>query len=402
MPSDAPLPRIDDTEAISFLQQLVRLDTVNPPGNESRAADLIEARLRPLGFQIERTGAEPGRDCLIATLEGAGGGPTLIFNGHMDVQPVGPGWWHAPFGAEVEDGRLYGNGVRDMKAGVAAFVLAAEAFARAGRRLRGNIVVQAVPDEVSGGTKGTGYLFERKKLKGDFAVVCEPTGVDVYVAHRGMMWFELTVNGVPAHSGRPWLGVNAIAKVSHVIEALGRVLGPVYAGRTHPTLPSPSINLGQIEGGAKENLVAARCRLTFDRRTLPGETYDQVETEIRDVIEEVRRRDTESWSFELRRSLAVPALEVDPGEPIVRACQRAYQDVTGEESRIGCTSGLEDAHWLVRAGIPTAMFGPYVYQRWSGENRFDAATGKPDEHVVLAQWFTGIRVYMQLAQTLLG
>jgi acetylornithine deacetylase/succinyl-diaminopimelate desuccinylase-like protein len=167
-------------------------------------------------------------------------------------------------------------------------------------------------------------------------------------------------------------------------------------------LPSPSINLGRIEGGAKENLVAARCRLTFDRRTLPGEEFDEIEAEIRQVIAQVQSQDAERWSFELRRSLAVPALEVDPQEPIVRACQQAYHDVTGDESGIGCTSGLEDAHWLVRAGIPTAMFGPYVHKRWRGEGRFAAATGKPDEHVSLAQWFTAIRVYMRLAQNLLG
>jgi len=400
--SGQPLPEVDPQEAVPFLQQLVRLDTVNPPGRESIAADLIQSRLEKLGFAIERLGAEPGRDCLMATLRGSAGGPTLIFNGHLDVQPVGPGWTHDPFGAAIEDGRLYGNGVYDMKAGVAAFVLAAEAFARSGRRLRGNIVVQAVADEVSGGTKGTGYLFEQKRLRGDFAVVCEPTGLDVFVAHRGMMWFELAVHGAPAHSGRPWLGVNAIAKVSDIVQALRDSLGPLYARRTHPMLPSPSINLGRIDGGAKENLVAARCRLTFDRRTLPGETFDAIEAEIREVVERVCRQDVERWTFELRRTLAVPALEIDPAEPIVQACRRAYQDVTGDESRIGCTSGLEDAHWLVRAGIPTAMFGPYVNKRWQGEGRFEASTGKPDEHIVISQWLTAIRVYMQLAQNLLG
>src|SRR5215469_10845146 len=393
-----PVPEVDPRDAVAFLQQLVRLDTVNPPGRESVAADLIQARLEKLGFGIERVGAEPGRDCLIATLRGSEGRPTLIFNRHLDVQPVGPGWTHDPFGAEIENDRLYGNGVYDMKAGVAAFVLAAEAFARSGRRLRGNIVVQAVADEVSGGTKGTGHLFAQKRLQGDFAVVCEPTGVDVFVAHRGMMWFELTVHGAPAHSGRPWLGVNAIAKVSDIVQALRDSLGPLYARRTHPMLPSPSINLGLIDGGAKENLVAARCRLTFYRRTLPGETFDEIEAEIREVVERVCRQDVERWTFDLRRTLAVPALEIDPNEEIVRACQRAYQDVTGEDSRIGCTSGLEDAHWLVRAGIPTAMFGPYVYKRWEGEGRFQASTGKPDEHIVISQWLTGIRVYMKLAQ----
>ena len=396
------IPPVDRDGAVAFLRELVRLDTVNPPGRESLAADLIQARLVPLGFEIERVGAEPGRDCLIATLRGTEGRPTLILNGHVDVQPVSPGWTRAPFGAEVEDDLLYGNGVRDMKAGVAAFVLAGEAFARSGRRLRGDLVLQAVADEVSGGTKGTGYLFAQGRLRGDFAVVCEPTGVDVFIAHRGMMWFELVVHGVPAHSGRPWLGVNAIAKVSDVVQELGRALGPVFARRTHPMLPSPSINLGRIEGGTKENLVAARCRLTFDRRMLPSETFDQAEAEIREVIARVKARDAEPWTFELTRTLAVPALEIDPDARIVRECQRAYQDVTGEESRTGCTSGLEDAHWLARAGIQTAMFGPYVYKRWEGENRFYASTGKPDEHVSIPQWLTAIRVYMRLAQNLLG
>jgi succinyl-diaminopimelate desuccinylase len=107
-------PSVDSRDAITFLQALVRLDTVNPPGHESLAADLIQTRLAPLGFEIERLGAEPGRDCLLATLRGTGGGPTLIFNGHTDVQPVGPGWTHDPFGAEIDGDRLYGNGVHDM------------------------------------------------------------------------------------------------------------------------------------------------------------------------------------------------------------------------------------------------------------------------------------------------
>src|SRR5436309_13659265 len=121
------LPQVDRDDAVAFLRALVRLDTVNPPGRESLAADLIQARLAPLGFAIERLGAEPGRECLIATLAGSEGRPTLIFNGHTDVQPVGPGWTHEPFGAEIEGDLLYGNGVTDMKAGVAAFVVSAGA-----------------------------------------------------------------------------------------------------------------------------------------------------------------------------------------------------------------------------------------------------------------------------------
>jgi acetylornithine deacetylase/succinyl-diaminopimelate desuccinylase family protein len=395
------LPTLDEREAVAFLQDLVRLNTVNPPGHESLAADLIQARLAPLGFRIERLAARPGRDSLVATLQGSEGRPTLIFNGHTDVVPVSAGWTRDPFGGEVDDGHLYGNGVEDMKAGVAAFVMAGAAIA-GGRRLRGNLVLHAVADETAGGMDGTGHLFGQGKLRGDYAVVCEPTGLDVYVAHRGLMYFELAIDGRAAHSGRPWLGVNAIAKAGDIMQELTRSLGPVFAQRTHPMLPSPSINFARIEGGARESIVAARCRLDFDRRLLPGEPFDQAEAEIREVIEQVRSRDSEKWTYTFRRKLAVPALEVDPAGRIVRECQRAYREVTGDESRTGCTSGLEDAHWYARSGTQTAMFGPYVRKRWEGDNRFAWNVASPDEHISIPQWLTAIRVYMRLAQNLLG
>jgi len=396
------LPSLDENAAVTFLQDLVRLNTVNPPGHESLAADLIQSRLAPLDFRIERLGAEPGRDCLIATLQGTEGRPTLIFNGHTDVVPVSSGWTRDPVGGEVEAACLYGNGVEDMKAGVAAFVLAGQAFARSNRRLRGNLVLHAVADETAGGMDGTGYLSRQGRLQGDFAVVCEPTGLDVFIAHRGLMYFELVIEGRAAHSGRPWLGVNAIDKASNVMQELTRSLGPVFAQRTHAMLPSPSINFARIEGGARESIVAARCRLNLDRRLLPGETFDRAETEIRQTIERVRAQDPEQWTFTLRRKLAVPALEVDPAERIVHECQRAYREVTGDESRIGCTSGLEDAHWYAQAGIRTAMFGPYVRKRWEGDNRFAWNVASPDEHISIPQWLTAIRVYMRLVQNLLG
>jgi acetylornithine deacetylase/succinyl-diaminopimelate desuccinylase family protein len=400
--SAADTPEVNQEEAIRFLQEFGRLNTVNPPGHESIAADFLQVYLEPLGFEIVRTAAEPGRDCLVATLRGTMGTPTRIYTGHTDVPPVGSGWTHDPWAAEIEDGRIYGNGIMDMKAGVAAFIQAGMAYARSGRRLRGNLVLQAVADEVSGGIKGSGHLFEQGLLKGDYAVVCEPTGLDVYIAHRGMMWFDLRVHGTVAHSGRPWLGVNAIAKVGKIMQALTEQLGPEFEKRTHPMLPTPSINFGTIQGGAKENLVAAECRLTFDRRMVPGETWDDAEAEIRRVIEGVHENDPEDWTFELTRTLAVPPLEIDPNDPAVLACQKAYNDVTGDISGIGCTSGLEDAHWLVRAGIHTAMFGPYNLKRWEGENRFYSVTGKADENVILDQWFTCIKVYERLIENLLA
>ncbi len=392
---------VDEIGMTAFLAELVRTPSVNPPGNEGAVAALMATKLGTLGFETTIVEAAPGRPSVIGRLAGVGGGPTLLFNGHMDVQPPGHQWTREPFAATVEGRRLYGQGAMDMKAGLTAIVFAVDSLQRAGRRLAGDVLVTAVADEVCGGYLGTGHLVAEGLVRADMAVVCEPTGDTVRVAHRGALWLEIEVVGKSAHGGRPWLGVNAVSKAARIVAAIEDELVPSLQHRIHPLLPAPTINIGTIEGGTKFNLVADRAVIQVDRRMVPGEDADGAEAEIADLCAALRAADGEDWSVEIKRVMHVTPGEIDPEAPIVRACQAAHRTVTGEDAAIGSTAGFEDAHFLLDAGIPTAMYGPYRRTKPSEDPHF-TSSGMADESVDLDDVARAVRIYAQLMIDLLG
>ncbi len=386
---------INDAGLTAFLANLVRAPSPNPPGNEGLVAELMVTRLVGLGFETTTVEAAPGRPSIVARLAGSGGGPTLLFNGHMDVQPPGIHWSRDPFGATIEGRRLYGQGAMDMKAGLAAVVYAVDSLQRAGRRLAGDVVITAVADEVCGGHLGTGFLVSKGLVQADMAVVCEPTGDTVRVAHRGALWLEVEIAGKSAHGGRPWLGVNAVSKAARIITAIEDELVPSLQDRVHPLLPAPTINIGAIKGGSKFNLVADHAVFQIDRRLMPGEDANAAEAEVAELCGSICAADNEDWSVDVRRAMHVSPGEVDPDEEIVKACRSAHRSVTGEDAAIGSTAGFEDAHFLLDAGIPTAMYGPYR-RTAPGEDPHHTISGMADEFVDLDDVGRAARIYAQL------
>ncbi len=338
---------------------------------------------------------------MVAHLAGSGRGPTLLLNGHMDVQPPAADWTRDPFAGERDGTRVYGQGVMDMKAGLAAIVFAVDAVRRSGTRLGGDLLLTAVADEVSGGQRGTGFLVREGLVRADAAVVCEPTGDAVRIAHRGALWLEIEVRGRAAHGGRPWLGVNAISKLARIVRALEDELLPRLATRTHPLVPAPTINLGTIRGGTKFNLVADRATLELDRRLVPGESLDAARAEVEAVCAAVQAADREPFECRVREVMRVAPAEIAPDAPIVEACRRAHRAITGREAALAATAGFEDAHYLIEAGIPTAMFGPYR-RTAPDEPRFYSASGMPDEWVDLRDVATAAAIYARLILDLLG
>ncbi len=393
--------KINEAGLVEFLQALVRIPSINPPGQEGPAAELVASRLRQFGLAVEIFGPEPSRPSVVARLKGTGGGPTLLLNGHTDVQPAGSGWKHDPFGGEIEGTRLYGRGSIDMKAGIAAMVYSVEAIVRAGLQLKGDLLITAVADEVGGGHQGTGFLVRSGKIKADMAVVCEPTGDSVNVAHRGTVWIDIEVRGKSAHGGRPWLGVNAISKIAKIARAIEDELVPSLQDRKHPLLPAPTINLGTIHGGNKFNLVADHCVLQVDRRTVPGETVEEVLHQMEEICAVVRKREMEPFEYSVREVMHVTPAEISPENPIVIECKRAYREILGTEPGIGSTAGFEDMHFLMDAGIPTAMFGPYRRQQKS-DPAFFTTSGMADEYVDIPDVVTAVRIYTHLIQNILG
>jgi acetylornithine deacetylase len=324
-------------ELTELAAQLVAIDSVNPAlvsgGNGERdialhVADWCERQ----GLEVELLGDQ--RPSVLATRRGSGGGRSLLLNAHLDT--VGVAGMEAPHAPRVEKGRLYGRGAYDMKGALAAVLLAA---ARA-EGLRGDVIVAAVADEelASIGTEAT-----LERVHADAAIVPEPTELRLAVAHRGFVGFELETHGLAAHGSRPDLGEDAIVKMGHVLVALEELDHRLQSGPRHPLAGTGSVHASLIEGGQELSSFPARCLLTGERRTIPGETAADVERELRALDPEAAVRVTAS-----REPYEAP---VD--HPFVELVAR----VAGAREFVGAPFWT-DAALIAEAGIPTVLYGP--------------------------------------------
>jgi acetylornithine deacetylase/succinyl-diaminopimelate desuccinylase family protein len=334
-------------DVLPLLERLVSIDSVNPglggPG-EAEVAAFVAEWARGAGLEVEVEDAAPGRPNVIAVARGSGGGRTLLLNAHTDT--VGHGGMAEPLVPRVREGRLYGRGAYDMKGGLASCLVAA---AEAGRRsLRGDVVVSAVVDEelFSIGTQAV-----LKRVRADAAIVAEPTQLRVCVAHKGFVAFEVETTGRAAHGSRPDLGVDAIAKMGHVLVALDALDRSLRERPAHPLLGSGSAHAGVVAGGGEFSTYPDRCLLQAERRTVPGESADQVESELEELVDRLRRADPElaaTW----RTVAARRPFEVDPDEEIVRLVRSA----AGAE--VGGEAYWTDAALIAELSVPTVVFGP--------------------------------------------
>jgi len=284
-------------ELVALTADLVRIPTVNPPGEEYEAcARFLGADLARRGFGVEYIAAEGlpehsaryPRINVVGTRRG-GSGPVVHLNGHIDVVPAGSGWSVNPFAAVVRDGKIYGRGVCDMKAGIAAAVFAAEAIARAGVELPGTIEISGTVDEESGGFAGVAHLAQIGRIakeRTDYVIIPEPLNVDrICIGHRGVYWFDVTARGRIGHGSMPFLGVSAIDGMERLLRAVQDRLAPALASRrtavpvVPPAARQATINVNGIEGGQPVDgiqtpCVADLCRAVFDRRFLIEEGFE--------------------------------------------------------------------------------------------------------------------------------
>jgi acetylornithine deacetylase len=317
--------------------QLVEIDSVNPAlvpgGNGEReialfVADWCDRR----GLDVQLVGDE--RPSVIATRPGSGEGRSLLLNAHLDT--VGVAGMAAPHVARVEDGRLYGRGAYDMKGGLAAILLAAAEA----RDLRGDVIVTAVADEELASI-GTETVLER--VRADAAVVPEPTELQLAVAHRGFVGFEVETHGVAAHGSRPDLGVDAIVKMGQVLVALEELDQRLMSGPRHALAGTGSVHASLIEGGQELSSFPARCLLTGERRTIPGETTADVERELHELAGDATVRVIASRN----------PYEAPSEHPFVELVAR----VAGTSDAVGAPFWT-DAALIAAAGIPTVLYGP--------------------------------------------
>jgi acetylornithine deacetylase len=349
-------------DAVGLTAALVRVDSRNPslaPGapGEAACARVLADVLGAWGFAVEVVDAAPGRPNVVARLspaDGAGRGRSLLLNGHLDVVGI-DGMTHAPFDAEVRDGRLYGRGSCDMKGGIAA-MCAAAVRARDAGTLGGEVIVAAVADEEYQ-SLGTRALVA-SGVRADGAIVTEPTRLRVMPAHRGFAWVTATVRGRAAHGSRWEIGVDAIRHAGLLLAELDALDVEELPRRVaHPLLGRPSLHASLIEGGTGLSTYPDRCVVRLERRTIPGEPDDAAVAEVRAACERVRAR-RPSFDAEVSLDFAQPPSDVRADAPLVRAVVDALGAAGEPPAPLEGMSAWTDAALLNAAGIPAICFGP--------------------------------------------
>ena len=406
-------------ELVRFCRELVRIPTVNPPGQHyEECARFVGEQLQRLGYGVEyvaavgrpeHTAAFP-RLNVVGRLDGAEPRPCVHFNGHFDVVPVGDGWTVDPFGGELRDGKIYGRGTCDQKAGIAASIYAVEAIRRAGVHLRGTVEQSATVDEESGGYAGVAELCDRGVIdaeRQDYVIITEPLNYDrVCIGHRGVYWFEVTTHGRIAHGSMPGYGVNAADLMAEFIHAVNTELGPRLRARTTSMPVEPAmarhstINLNALHGGQElggegflASCVADRCVAVYDRRYLHEEDFATVKGEIVALLEEVARRN-DRFRYSLRDLWTVPPVATPRDARVVTTLQQAVKDVVGRPAALIASPGTYDhKHVTLRAGIVECIaYGPGI---------LDLAH-LPDEYVVVDHLITSAKVMALATMRLVG
>jgi acetylornithine deacetylase len=370
------------SETQTLLEQLVRIDSVNPdlvPGGagETQIAKFIQSWLEEKGFETHWLENTPGRPSVVGIARGTGGGKALMLNGHIDTVTTA-GMSIPALEPRVETGKMYGRGSYDMKCGVAAMLVAAAHAKTLG--LRGDVIVACVADEENASI-GTSEV--AGQFRADAAIVCEPTNLEMTLAHKGFVWANISTHGKAAHGSRPDLGIDAIAKMGAVLIELEQLAARLAQNPKHALLGTGSVHASIISGGEECSSYPAVCSLEIERRTVPGETPEMVRAELQAIIDTCASRDP-NFQASLELGLIRHAHECLEAEAIVQSLRRHAHALTGLEPVIAGAPYWTDCAILADAGIPSFLYGP------SGDGAHAAI-----EWVDLESLETCVRVYLE-------
>jgi acetylornithine deacetylase len=338
-----------------LLAELIAIDSSNPglvPGaaGESEIADFVSAWLSVRGFDIHRLEQTPGRPSVVAVARGTGGGRSLMLNGHLDTVTLA-GYDGDPLEPVIRDGSMHGRGAFDMKAGIAAMMVAGADAAQSPHA--GDIILALVADEEYG-SAGTEEVL--RSFTADAAIVTEPSHLEVTLAHRGFAWFTVTIDGVAAHGSRPDLGIDAIAKAGYFLVEVDRWAGTLAAGPSHPVLGTGSVHASVITGGEELSSYPAHCAISIERRTVPGENADTVEAELKAILDGISATQPD-FAYRIERGLERLPFQAADHEPIVKTTLAVVERVTGRPAIRRGEPFWTDCALLAEAGIPCLLFG---------------------------------------------
>ena len=396
---EAVVARRDDL--IALTQDLIRIPTLNPPGdNYLEICEYLDRRLGAQGFQTElvRAFGAPGdsdkhpRCNIVARREGAYKGECVHFNSHIDVVEVGRGWTTDPFGGELKDGKIYGRGACDMKGGLAASIIAAEAFLAICPDFAGAIEISGTADEESGGFGGVAYLAEKGYFSPErvqHVIIPEPLNKDrICLGHRGVWWAEIETHGEIAHGSMPFLGDCAVRHMGAVVAEMETSLFPALAQKRTdmPVVPDgakqSTLNINSIHGGEDEQdddytglpapCVPDSCRMVIDRRFLIEEDIDEVREEVMQILRTVAERRA-TFRYDVTELHRVLPTMTEKSAPVVQVVAKAIADTMGREAEYVVSPGTYDQKHIDRIGKlkNCIAYGPGI---------LDLAH-KPDEYV---------------------
>ena len=372
-------------EETKFLQDLVRVPTDTPPGNNAPHAERTAELLRAFGYDAEKH-AVPAREVQDYGLQSItnlivrrrfGEGPTIALNAHGDVVPPGEGWTHDPYGGEVADGKLYGRASAVSKSDFATYTFALRALESLGAKLKGGVELHFTYDEEFGGELGPGWLLQEGLTKPDL-LLAAGFSYQVVTAHNGCLQMEVTIHGKMAHAAIPHTGVDALQGATVILNALyaqNRLYRQVRS--KVPGIEHPYLNVGRIEGGTNTNVVPGKVVLKLDRRMIPEENPAEVEARIRQVISEAAAG-YPGITVEIKRLLLAHSMQPLPGnQPLVEALQRHGEAVFGEPIPTSGTPLYTDVRLYVEQGIPAAIYGA------GPRTVLESNAKRADEHLVL-------------------
>jgi succinyl-diaminopimelate desuccinylase len=363
--------------AIQLTRDLVRLRSVNPPGEEEPCARLLAVPLEAAGFRVSSHSFAAGRTSIVATLDGSGDGEPICLTGHLDTVPLGTApWTRDPLAAETDGDRLFGRGSSDMKSGVAAMLVAALEMARLPNRKAGIVLIFTAGEET--GCDGARYLTQINGLlpKAGALLVGEPTGNYPLIGHKGALWLKAAFHGVTAHGSMPELGDNAVLKAARGVLRLAE---HGFDATRHNHLGGPSLNVGSLHGGLNVNSVPDQAEVQIDIRTVPGQSNAAISEDVARVIGE---------GAELSRIVDVGAVASNPQNEWISDVFDLYERVSGQRVDPRGAPFFTDASVLTPAmgGVPTLIMGP-------GET---AMAHKTDEYCHLSKIEAAVELYAEI------
>jgi len=318
---------VQEAELVEYCREMVRIKSVNPPGDEMAMAEYVANVLKSIGLEVKLLKHSSSRASVLAILRGSGQAPALLYSAHLDTVPLGAEQWiHEPFAAETLDGKIWGRGSADMKGGLAALLVMAKIMANSGLSIKGDLIfaITAGEEVDSLGAKSVASYPGLGPVQA--IIVPEPSYNDIYIAEKGALWLEISTYGKTAHGSMPALGKNAVMMMVELIKGLEKISIPF---ESHAMLGGFSMSINTISGGIKTNVVPDRCVVSIDMRTVPGQDHHDIMARFQGLIKDLGKHDPD-FKAAIEISNDRPPIETSPEEPVVKMMVDIVADITGE------------------------------------------------------------------------